>query len=485
MNQRYAKEAKGNLNRKRFPKSVVIAHARTNSASSTPRSSPNNSPMLIDGRSRDGSPCNSPRHNPSIRSVISVTNKDSSSGRGVKRKSTDLDQPRKREKSSKSSKKKSKEKSSKKSSSFHNSNSSKSESRNGRSGGSDSKSHKMLKEIKREINMDSPSSSRSPLSNISQLAEPEHYTDNESEPDQLPSPPGKPAKAAAPSRPVHQKPIPEALQKLIPLSSLTTLTPFQMANPDQSKIFGKPVDSNADSNTRQKIDFHTLATGKSGLLTNEFESNGHAGENGMDGNYTSDSLDSLSDLEHIPEDDLQRLSLTFLNRYAAGDQQWCEDYPEHGMPCRKCGQKGHTVINCTSPPSEKCVLCGAYDHHHNYCPDTCELEYKNFVIPCFHCRQAGHLGRNCPDHWRQFHRTTSSKFTPFDNSANAKVPSCYNCAGQHYGHECTRERISTHGPVLKPTVTKRLTEHQSQIFDESGKIKRETRRRSNNKRKNI
>ena len=66
-----------------------------------------------------------------------------------------------------------------------------------------------------------------------------------------------------------------------------------MANPDQSKIFGKPVDSNADSNTRQKIDFHTLATGKSGLLTNEFESNGHVEENGMDGNYTSDSLDSL------------------------------------------------------------------------------------------------------------------------------------------------------------------------------------------------
>ena len=95
-----------------------------------------------------------------------------------------------------------------------------------------------------------------------------------------------------------------------------------------------------------------------------------------------------SDDEQIPEDDLQRLSLTYLTRYAAGDQKWCDDYPEHGMPCRKCGQKGCSVINCGNPPMEKCVLCGAYDHHHHYCPDTCELEYKNFVIPCFHCRQA-------------------------------------------------------------------------------------------------
>ena len=30
MNQRYAKEAKGNLNRRRFPKSVVIAHGKSN-----------------------------------------------------------------------------------------------------------------------------------------------------------------------------------------------------------------------------------------------------------------------------------------------------------------------------------------------------------------------------------------------------------------------------------------------------------------------
>jgi len=465
MNQRYAKE-KGNLNRKRFPKSVVV-HARSNSASSTPRSSPNNSPMLVDCRSsREASPLNNSPRSPAIRSVINVTsssrNEKSEAGRGTKRKSTDLDPPRKRDKSSKSHKKKNKEKMSKKESARN----------QAPKDSADAKSHKMLKEIKREVNMESPSGSRSPLSNLSSLAEPEHYTDNESEPDQLPLSPVKPV-LPVPAAMV-QKPIPEAMQKLIPLSSLAKLAPFQIAPESKSKIFGKPIV--AEKSTKQKIDFHTLATGKP--LEVSASENGHS-ENGDSEekiNYTSDSLDSLSDDEQVPEDDLQRLSLTYLTRYAAGDQKWCDDYPEHGMPCRKCGQKGCSVINCGNPPMEKCVLCGAYDHHHHYCPDTCELEYKNFVIPCFHCRQAGHLGRNCPDHWRQFHRTTSSKFVPFDNEPNPKAASCYNCGGQHYGHECTRERISTHGPVLRPTVNKRLTEHQSQIFDESGKIRRETRK---------
>ena len=90
---------------------------------------------------------------------------------------------------------------------------------------------------------------------------------------------------------VVQKPIPEAMQKLIPLSSLAKLAPFQIAPESKSKIFGKPIV--AEKSTRQKVDFHTLATGKPlevAASENGRLENGEAEERI---NYTSDSLDSL------------------------------------------------------------------------------------------------------------------------------------------------------------------------------------------------
>ena len=143
---------------------IKILSARSNSASSTPRSSPNNSPMLVDCRSsREASPLNNSPRSPAIRSVINVTsssrNEKSEAGRGTKRKSTDLDPPRKRDKLSKSHKKKNKEKISKKESARN----------QAPKDSADAKSHKMLKEIKREVNMESPSGSRSPLSNLSSV----------------------------------------------------------------------------------------------------------------------------------------------------------------------------------------------------------------------------------------------------------------------------------------------------------------------------
>ena len=90
---------------------------------------------------------------------------------------------------------------------------------------------------------------------------------------------------------VVQKPIPEAMQKLIPLSSLAKLAPFQIAPESKSKIFGKPIV--AEKSTKQKIDFHTLATGKP--LEVSATENGHSenGDSEEKNNYTSDSLDSL------------------------------------------------------------------------------------------------------------------------------------------------------------------------------------------------
>lgn len=428
--------------RKRYPKSIVVTNGRTDSASSTPRSSPQHSPMIE-------SPIHeSPKNSPNIRSVISTIGGSPVRSRerhGVKRKSTDQDPPKKRDKTKK---KDSKKKAIRKSSENVN------------------QTHKILKEIRREVNLDTPSSSRSPLANISQVEEPEHHTDNESDDQNCTTNP----------------PLQE--MQLIPLNIPQLGIPN---NTERQTVFG-------ESARRAKVDFHILASGKSSENGEE-----HQNESTTQGDLTewiADKIDvkdledgtsdSLSELgsEDLAEDDMQQLSLQYLSRYSAGDSQWCTDYPEHGMPCRKCGMKGHTVINCTSAPAEKCVLCGQYDHHYNYCPETTELEYKKFVIPCFHCRQADHLGRNCPDHWRQFHRTTSSKFVPFDNTPNKKSPSCYNCAGAHYGHECTQTRIESHGPVLRPYVTKRLTEHQSQIFDNSSeKIRREQKGGKKTKRK--
>ena len=43
-----------------------------------------------------------------------------------------------------------------------------------------------------------------------------------------------------------------------------------------------------------------------------------------------------------------------------------------------------------------------------------------------------HQGEKCPDHWRQFHRTTDENFQEPDNRKSSKKPSCYNCSGDHW-----------------------------------------------------
>ena len=102
----------------------------------------------------------------------------------------------------------------------------------------------------------------------------------------------------------------------------------------------------------------------------------------------SDALSGVAP-EDLDNDESHYLSLQFLNHYSSGDLQWCQDYPEHGMPCRKCGLKGHTVIQCTNPVQERCIFCGQYNHRHYTCPDAQELEYKQYLpIPCCYCGQA-------------------------------------------------------------------------------------------------
>ena len=47
-------------------------------------------------------------------------------------------------------------------------------------------------------------------------------------------------------------------------------------------------------------------------------------------------------------------------------------------------------------------------------------------------RIQNHQGGKCPDHWRQFHRTTDENFQEPDNRKSSKKPSCYNCSGDHW-----------------------------------------------------
>ena len=89
-----------------------------------------------------------------------------------------------------------------------------------------------------------------------------------------------------------------------------------------------------------------------------------------------------------------------------------------------------------------------------------------------------HLGRNCPDHWRQFHRTTGSTYIPYDNTpADRTKASCYNCAGKgHWGHECTVARPTPLlGPILEPFTTGRVYDSQSDLLNQDDKIRREKR----------
>ena len=137
MNQRN----KGNGERRRYPKStigtIIVSNGRTSSHSS-PRNSPRDSPR------------NSPRASPSLRSVIGrpdeTTEKEAKPENSRKRKNNESKNTRPRKKDEKVK------------------TSSKSKSRPEK-GPNHKNDH--LREIRREVNLDTPSISRSPLAPIS------------------------------------------------------------------------------------------------------------------------------------------------------------------------------------------------------------------------------------------------------------------------------------------------------------------------------
>jgi len=192
---------------------------------------------------------------------------------------------------------------------------------------------------------------------------------------------------------------------------------------------------------------------------------------------TDDSLSELSDSE-LDKDPTHRMALEYYDKFSKGQLDWCEKFPELGPECRNCHRRENCNFPCDHPPKYQCKLCGQWNHQTFQCRDRAELEYKkNYNIPCVYCSKRNHLGRNCPDHWRQFHRTTGSTYIPYDNTpADRTKASCYNCAAKgHWGHECTAPRPTPLlGPILEPFTTGRVSDSQSDLMKDD-KIRREKR----------
>jgi len=197
---------------------------------------------------------------------------------------------------------------------------------------------------------------------------------------------------------------------------------------------------------------------------------------------TDDSLSELSDSE-LDKDPTHRMALEYYDKFSKGQLDWCEKFPELGPECRNCHRRENCNFPCDHPPKYQCKLCGQWNHQTFQCRDRAELEYKkNYNIPCVYCSKRNHLGRNCPDHWRQFHRTTGSTYIPYDNTpADRTKASCYNCAAKgHWGHECTAPRLTPLlGPILEPFTTGRVSDSQSDLLKDD-KIRREKRNKKRN-----
>eukprot|EP00042_Codosiga_hollandica_P048515 m.545870 g.545870 ORF g.545870 m.545870 type:complete len:522 (+) comp57676_c1_seq7:1027-2592(+) len=69
--------------------------------------------------------------------------------------------------------------------------------------------------------------------------------------------------------------------------------------------------------------------------------------------------------------------------------------------CYVCGGHGHSPSKC---PDRTCFRCGAKGHSPMHCPELPECETcgrrghtgQNCRTRCFHCREAGHVSRDCP-----------------------------------------------------------------------------------------
>ncbi|XP_033213422.1 uncharacterized protein LOC117170627 isoform X2 [Belonocnema kinseyi] len=134
--------------------------------------------------------------------------------------------------------------------------------------------------------------------------------------------------------------------------------------------------------------------------------------------------------------------------------------------CTLCRQSGHLRANCTEPKKGPiCHMCGVKGHYETRCPHkvclTCGTKQNTFrqtcetcsKLTCTLCRSRGHKKDSCPDHWRQYHHTTTeADHHPPKNASEVMKPSnslfCCNCTMR--GHEsstCNKYRWTQHYPT--------------------------------------
>ncbi|XP_046369976.2 zinc finger CCHC domain-containing protein 7-like [Haliotis rufescens] len=148
-------------------------------------------------------------------------------------------------------------------------------------------------------------------------------------------------------------------------------------------------------------------------------------------------------------------------------------YRPSAVRCVNCNEVGHLSKDCPRPKkSQICIFCGYTGHFYRNCPQSlcyncnqpghtarlCEAPRHKLHWKCFRCDMLGHSHENCPDHWRQFHLTTTVKQPcPVRGQSDHtnKRRFCYNCgSNKHYGFECGRSRIDSHSMATYPLVAR-------------------------------
>ncbi|XP_077999253.1 zinc finger CCHC domain-containing protein 7-like [Glandiceps talaboti] len=130
--------------------------------------------------------------------------------------------------------------------------------------------------------------------------------------------------------------------------------------------------------------------------------------------------------------------------------------------CFNCGNNGHMSSNCPNPKkADICYLCAEKGHRGTRCPKQVCWQCREIGHPrrfcwqkgsvrCTRCQRDGHLTKDCPDRWRQFHATTNANMIKSILLPTNKRVFCYNCAKKgHFGHECVKNRMEKQ---LVPTI---------------------------------
>ncbi|XP_024145089.1 zinc finger CCHC domain-containing protein 7 [Oryzias melastigma] len=165
-------------------------------------------------------------------------------------------------------------------------------------------------------------------------------------------------------------------------------------------------------------------------------------------------------------------------------------FTEKTFYCGNCSMMGHLSRSCPDSKLKPCFICGALGHLGDKCPNNyCSNCYQPghtsktcSEIPCGkkqcqRCGMKGHFSDGCPEIWRQYHHTTKNA-PPVPKQAEDKGQSsayCYNCAEKgHYGHACTKPRMSegvfVHVPYINHYDT--LEEIQRRQEERKGKAQK-------------